>query len=202
MKSPFAVIGTVEERKRNPFLGARNIVRDPNERDPEKNIAYADAAHYALEVESFRFGNAREIGDYVAVDFLVLESDNPANPVGSRAAWMVQVRNDYFAQDMSKILACAMNKGYKDVGPVDGAAACSTAQPLTGKRLRATATHRKNKKKNPGKDGFAVQFDYYGSPPAVVPTAAPVSDDPRLAAWQAYLVAQGLPANTPPPFAV
>jgi hypothetical protein len=79
-------------------------------------------------------------------ELMVVESNNPAHPVGSLMDWYVDMSWDSSAADVAAFLVTATNDRQENITEEVVGVICSDANPLKGTRLRLIARNKTTEK--------------------------------------------------------
>lgn len=103
---------------------------------------------YLLEVDNLKQGQARDGRSFVVAEFKVLESSEPARPIGSKVSWMVMLDKKYEETALGNIKAFLSTLTATPEHEVDAPGvemAFSAANPCAGFKIRASASNIKTK---------------------------------------------------------
>lgn len=112
--------------------------------------AYLEPGVYALEVNKAWYDERRTDGaPYVVAEFVVLESTCASRPVGSITTKYFDLRPENPGRgSLREFVATIYGAPVDKVGKEEIKLALSEAQPLAGKKIRASATEGTSKKGN------------------------------------------------------
>lgn len=113
---------------------------------------YFEPGTYLVECVAVKTGKTRE-GDrpFFVAEFTILESSNPARPVGTSVSWMVML-DKYLETALGNVKQCVaalFNVPENDVDEAGVEAAIGPDNPAKGAKVKAVASTIKTKKGDP-----------------------------------------------------
>lgn len=106
----------------------------------EGGIYFLDG-NYVVQIEDLKSGTSRQKVDYFAAECRILQSTNPARPIGTLVTFWVGIKPDTPAlADIRRFLAVAGDCDDNDVDDRAAEMSVSEEQPFRGVVLRAAAT--------------------------------------------------------------